>query len=64
MKLSPLAAGIYLLPVSVALSICGPISGWASDRYENGSDSYLLLACLFLRLDIFMLTEMGQEGII
>jgi len=47
MKLSPLAAGIYLLPVSVALSICGPISGWASDRYRIGLRFFFLFGCLF-----------------
>lgn len=35
MKLSPLEAGIYLIPVSGALAICGLISGWLSYRYGS-----------------------------
>ena len=35
MRLSPLDAGVYLLPVSIALSIFGPFSGWISDRYGS-----------------------------
>ncbi len=31
--LSPLTAGIYLIPVSAALAATAPLSGWLSDRY-------------------------------
>jgi MFS family permease len=34
MKLSPLNAGVYLIPVSLALAIFAPISGWLYDRYK------------------------------
>lgn len=34
MKLSPLNAGIYLIPVSLALAIFAPISGWFYDKYK------------------------------
>lgn len=61
MKLSPLAAGIYLLPVSVALSICGPISGWASDRYENGSRILSPIGLFISSIGFFMLTEIGTR---
>ena len=33
MELSPMTAGIFLVPVSLSLAIFGPISGWLSDRY-------------------------------
>jgi EmrB/QacA subfamily drug resistance transporter len=31
--LSPLTAGLFLIPVSASLATLGPISGWLSDRY-------------------------------
>ncbi|MCI4372373.1 MAG: MFS transporter [Thermoplasmata archaeon] len=31
--LSPLTAGLFLIPVSASLATFGPISGWLSDRY-------------------------------
>ena len=34
MKLSPLNAGIYLIPVSLALATFAPISGWLYDKYK------------------------------
>ena len=34
MALSPVETGIYLTPISVALAIFGPLSGWLSDRYD------------------------------
>ena len=34
MNLSPVETGIYLMPVSIALAIFGPLSGWLSDRYD------------------------------
>jgi len=33
MGLSPLTAGIFLIPVSLSLAFFGPLSGWLSDRY-------------------------------
>jgi EmrB/QacA subfamily drug resistance transporter len=32
--LSPLAAGVYLIPNSASIALMGPISGWLSDRYD------------------------------
>ena len=33
MGLSPLTAGLFLIPISLSLALFGPISGWLSDRY-------------------------------
>jgi MFS family permease len=33
MRLTPLSAGVFLIPVSLSLALFGPISGWLSDRY-------------------------------
>jgi hypothetical protein len=34
MKFGPLEAGIYLIPVSLALAAFAPISGWLYDKYN------------------------------
>ena len=36
MKLNALNAGIYLIPVSVALATFAPLSGWLYDKYKEG----------------------------
>ena len=41
MSLSPLEAGIYLIPVSLALAIFAPIAGWLYDKYQSQSLSQL-----------------------
>jgi EmrB/QacA subfamily drug resistance transporter len=33
MRLDPLTAGIFLVPISASLAFFGPISGWLSDKY-------------------------------
>jgi EmrB/QacA subfamily drug resistance transporter len=33
MGLDPLAAGLFLIPISLSLALLGPFSGWLSDRY-------------------------------
>jgi len=33
MELSPLTAGLFLVPISLSLAFFGPISGWLSDRH-------------------------------
>jgi EmrB/QacA subfamily drug resistance transporter len=33
MSLSPLAAGVFLIPYSLSISVMGPLSGWLSDKY-------------------------------
>ncbi len=35
MNLSPLNAGIYLIPVSVSLAVFAPVTGWLYDRYKS-----------------------------
>ena len=35
MSLSPIETGIYLTPVSIALAIFGPLSGWLSDKFDS-----------------------------
>ena len=34
MRLSSLDAGIYLIPVSIALAVFAPLSGWLYDKYK------------------------------
>ena len=33
-NLSPLAAGVYLIPNSASIALMGPVSGWLSDKYD------------------------------
>jgi EmrB/QacA subfamily drug resistance transporter len=33
MGLSPLTAGLFLIPVSLSIALFGPVSGWLSDRH-------------------------------
>lgn len=60
MRLSPLDAGVYLLPVSIALSIFGPFSGWISDRY--GSRVISAIGLFISALGFFMLTRIGVKS--
>ena len=60
MKLSPLDAGIYLLPVSIALSIFGPFSGWISDRY--GSRAISSIGLFISAIGFFMLISLGTKS--
>jgi EmrB/QacA subfamily drug resistance transporter len=60
MKLSPLAAGIYLLPVSIALSIFGPLSGWISDRY--GSRVISSIGLFVSAIGFLILTSLGIKS--
>jgi EmrB/QacA subfamily drug resistance transporter len=60
MRLSPLDAGVYLLPVSIALSIFGPVSGWISDRY--GSRVISSIGLLISAIGFFMLTSLGVKS--
>jgi EmrB/QacA subfamily drug resistance transporter len=53
MSLSPLEAGLYLIPVSLALAIFAPIAGWLYDKYKSPAFSQLgllLSAAGFLML--------------
>jgi EmrB/QacA subfamily drug resistance transporter len=60
MRLSPLDAGVYLLPVSIALSIFGPFSGWISDRY--GSRVISAIGLFISAIGFFMLTNIGAKS--
>jgi EmrB/QacA subfamily drug resistance transporter len=60
MRLSPLDAGVYLLPVSIALSIFGPFSGWISDRY--GSRVISSIGLFISAIGFFMLTSLGVKS--
>jgi MFS family permease len=60
MRLSPLDAGVYLLPVSIALSIFGPFSGWISDRY--GSRVISPIGLFISAIGFFMLTSLGIKS--
>ena len=60
MKLSPLEAGIYLIPVSGALAICGPVSGWLSDRY--GSRVISSIGLILSAIGFLMLMNLGATA--
>jgi EmrB/QacA subfamily drug resistance transporter len=60
MKLSPLAAGIYLLPVSIALSIFGPFSGWIYDR--SGSKAIPSIGLFISAIGFLMLISLGIKS--
>lgn len=55
--LSPLAAGIFLIPNSASIALMGPISGWLSDKYDPRifTTGGLLVSALGLGL----LTQIG-----
>jgi EmrB/QacA subfamily drug resistance transporter len=52
--LSPLEAGLYLIPVSASLALTGPLSGALSDRY--GSRPFAVLGLLVSAAGFFLLT--------
>lgn len=60
MKLTPFEAGIFLLPVSIALSIFGPLSGWISDRH--GSRTISSLGLLISSIGFFTLMNLGVKS--
>ncbi len=55
--LSPLAAGLFLVPVSAALATLGPVSGILSDRY--GSRPFAVLGLLASAIGFFLLAGIG-----
>ncbi len=55
--LSPLTAGLYLVPVSASLATIGPISGILSDRY--GSRPFAILGLLVSAAGFLWLTQIG-----
>ena len=56
MMLSPVETGIYLLPVSAALAIFGPLSGWLSDRY--GFRFFVGLGLFLSGIGFLLLTQL------
>jgi EmrB/QacA subfamily drug resistance transporter len=58
MLLSPLESGIYLIPVSLALAIVAPITGWFFDKYRSQiiSQAGLIVSAI----GFVMLTTMGS----
>jgi len=61
MRLTPLEAGIYLIPISLALSICGPISGWIADKYRSGSRILSPVGLFTSAIGFLMLTQVGMK---
>jgi EmrB/QacA subfamily drug resistance transporter len=57
MKLSPLDAGIYLIPVSIALAVFAPVSGWLYDKYKLRF--FTSAGLLVSALGFFILTGIG-----
>lgn len=57
MKLNAFDAGIYLIPVSIALAIFAPLSGWLYDRYKLRISAALGL--LISSIGFFMLIGIG-----
>ena len=57
MKLNALHAGIYLIPVSIALAAFAPLSGWLYDRYKLRMSAALGL--LISSIGFFMLIKIG-----
>ncbi len=55
--LSPLTAGLYLVPVSASLATLGPISGTLSDRY--GSRPFAVLGLITSAVGFVWLTQIG-----
>jgi EmrB/QacA subfamily drug resistance transporter len=59
MKLSALNAGIYLIPVSVALATFAPLSGWLYDKYKYKLRFFAPLGLLVSAIGFFILTTIG-----
>ena len=57
MHQSPLSAGIYLIPVSLALAIFAPISGILYDKYK--SKIFTPLGLLLSAIGFFILSDIG-----
>jgi EmrB/QacA subfamily drug resistance transporter len=57
MKLNSLDAGIYLIPVSIALAVFAPISGWLYDKYKLRF--FTSAGLLVSALGFFILTGIG-----
>ncbi|MGI0060674.1 MAG: MFS transporter, partial [Nitrosotalea sp.] len=58
MRLNPLTAGLYLIPVSFTIATFGPISGWLSDRY--GSRFLTVLGLIVSAIGFLILSQIGS----
>lgn len=58
MNLSPLQAGIFLIPLSIALSIAGPISGALSDRF--GFRPFVIIGLILNAMGFLLMTTIGK----
>jgi EmrB/QacA subfamily drug resistance transporter len=59
MSLSPLEAGLYLIPVSLALATFAPIAGWMYDKYK--SPAFSQLGLLLSAVGFLMLVGIGEQ---
>lgn len=59
MLLNPLDSGIYLIPVSLALAIVAPITGWFFDKYKSQIISQIGL--IVSAMGFILLTTMGSR---
>ncbi len=59
MLLNPLDSGIYLIPVSLALAIVAPITGWFFDKYKSQIISQMGL--IVSAMGFILLTTMGSR---
>ncbi len=57
--LSPLTAGLFLIPVSASLATLGPISGWLSDRY--GPRWFLISGLLVSAVGFLWLSTISSD---
>ncbi len=59
MLLNPLDSGIYLIPVSLALAVVAPITGWFFDKYRSQiiSQTGLIISAI----GFILLTTMGSR---
>lgn len=58
MGLSPLQAGIFLIPLSVSLSVMGPISGTLSDRF--GFRPFVIAGLAMSAIGFLLMTGIGE----
>lgn len=58
MGLSPLEAGIFLVPISASLALFGPISGYLSDKY--GARGIATTGLLVSSSGFLLLSELGR----
>jgi len=57
--LSPLTAGLFLIPTSASLAVLGPISGWLSDRY--GPRPFLVTGLVVSAAGFLWLATIGPD---